>query len=187
MVVAVGRALQGAAMSVLDDPALAVDQMTEGLDAYAATGTKFQRPFLLTLLADALLRAEQFSAGLKAVDDALGLMEASGECNFLSEAYRLQGDLRQAQGDTSVAYASYQQALNVAQRQEARLLELRAATSLVVLTRGRDQRTSRDRLASIYAWFTDGFNTLDLRNARDALDKSQAVSEVTAPPTARRD
>src|SRR5262249_20235329 len=123
-------------------------------------------------LADTLLRTKQFPAGLRVIDDTLDLMKASGECNFLSEAYRLQGDMYQAQGNASAAYISYQQALDVAHRQEARLLELRAATRLGVASRRRDQAERRDRLASVYAWFTEGFETLDLRHARAALGTS---------------
>jgi predicted ATPase len=94
---------------------------------------------------------------------------------FTTELHRLRGDLLNATGDLAAAERSYHQALAVAERQSAKLFELRAAASLARLWRDQDKRTeARDLLAPIYNWFTEGFETKDLKEAKALLDQLQA-------------
>ena len=86
--------------------------------------------------------------------------------------HRLRGDLLKATGDQAAAEQSYHQALVVAQRQSAKLFELRAATSLARLWRDQGKRTeARDLLAPIYGWFTEGFDTPVLQDTKALLDE----------------
>jgi predicted ATPase len=86
--------------------------------------------------------------------------------------YRVQGDLLNATGDQAAAEQTYRRALAVADRQRARTLELRAATSLARLWRGQGKRVeARDLLAPIYGWFTEGFDTPVLKDAKTLLDE----------------
>ena len=110
--------------------------------------------------------------GLRLLAEALTALEASGQGDLLAEAYRLQGELllRQARPDASQAAACFQQALAVARRQQAKSWELRAALSLSRLWQRQGKRTeARELLAPIYGWFTEGFDTADLQEARALL------------------
>ncbi len=103
-------------------------------------------------------------------------MHATGECFHAAEVHRLQGELllRQDAADPAIAYrqaeACFRQALTVARRQQARSLELRAAMSLTRLYQKQDRLAdARPTLAECYDWFTEGFDTQDLREARALL------------------
>jgi predicted ATPase len=100
------------------------------------------------------------------------IVEATKQWIHEANLHRLRGDLLNAIGDLSAAEQSYHQALAVAQRQSAKLFELRAATSLARLWRDQGKRTeTRDLLAPIYGWFTEGFDTPALRDAKTRLDE----------------
>ena len=87
--------------------------------------------------------------------------------------HRLRGDLLNATGDRAAAEQSYHQAMTVAQRQCAKLFELRAATSLAPLWRDQGKRAeARDLVAPVYNWFTEGFDTPVLQDAKALLDES---------------
>jgi predicted ATPase len=130
--------------------------------------------YFLALLADAHGRADQATIGLSLLADALEGVERTGVRWVEAELHRLRGELSLAlpEPDQSVAEACFRQALAVAQEQQAKLWELRAATSLARL--GRDQRRrneAHDLLAPIYGWFTEGFDTADLKDAKALLDE----------------
>jgi predicted ATPase len=148
-------------------------QMRQGLTATVATGQTLSRPYSLVSLAEAAGHAGQVEEGLRLLAEALAAFEASGEGDGLAEAYRLQGTLllRQAVPDATQAEACFQQALAIARRQQAKSLELRAAMSLARLWQHQGKRdAARDLLAPIYHWFTEGFDTADLREAKALLD-----------------
>jgi predicted ATPase len=147
--------------------------MRQGLAAVLATGQTLARPFCLVLLAEAAVQVGQRETGLCLVAEALTAFENSGRGDLLAEAYRLQGVLQQQQAgaDAVHAEACFQQALTIARRQQAKSWELRAATSLARLWQQQGKRAeARALLAPLYAWFTEGFDTADLQEARALLE-----------------
>ena len=108
--------------------------------------------------------------GLDHLAEAAEIIETKEERALEAEVHRLRGNLLRATGDRSAAEQSYHRALAIAKRQSAKLWELRAAVSLARLWRDQGKRTeARDLLAPIYAWFSEGFDTSDLRQARALL------------------
>src|SRR5262249_9587986 len=148
-------------------------QLRQGLAAVVATGQELSRPFGLVLLAEAVGHTGQVAEGLRLLAEAQTACEASGRADVLAGAYRLQGTLllRQAVPDTAQAEACFQQALTVVRRQQAKSWELRAATSLSRLWQHQGKRAAAyDLLAPVYGWFTEGFDTADLQDARALLE-----------------
>ena len=119
----------------------------------------------------ALAACGRHDEGLAALRQATALVEETGERYVEAEIHRLEGNLLLATDGAAAAEACYMTALEVARAQEARSLELRAATSLARLwaERGRSAE-ARDLLAPVYGWFTEGFDTRDLREAKALLD-----------------
>jgi predicted ATPase len=149
-------------------------QLRQALAAFVAESHGLARPLCLVLLAEAEGHAGQVAEGLRLLAEALPAFATSGRGDLLAEAYRLQGEflLRQATPDTAQAEACFQQALTIARRQQAKSWELRAAMSLARLWQQQGNRTAAyDLLAPIYAWFTEGFDTADLLEARALLDE----------------
>jgi len=112
--------------------------------------------------------------GLSLLAEAQTVVEANGQGDLLAEAHRLQGELllRQAIPDATQAEACFQQALTVARRQRAKSWELRAATSLARLLRKQGKiDEARTTLSVTYNWFTEGFDTADLKDAKALLDE----------------
>ena len=127
----------------------------------------------LVLLAEAAGHAGQVMEGLHLLAEALTAFETSGAGHLLAEAYRLQGEflLRQATPDAAQAETCFHQALAIARRQQAKALELRAAMSLARLWQGQGKRADAyELLAPIYGWFTEGFDTADLQEAKALLE-----------------
>jgi predicted ATPase len=153
-------------------------QMRQGLADWQATGALSHRPFHLSLLAEALARQGQVQDGLTALAEAQTLAEATGERFHEAELHRLRGELllKQAVGGRDVEVkqggpeACFRRALAVARQQRARPLELRAALSLCRLyqSQGRGAE-ARPLLAESHGWFTEGFDTPDLQEARVIL------------------
>jgi predicted ATPase len=142
--------------------------------AVLATGVTGLRPLHLVLLAEAVGHAGQVEEGLRLLAEALTTLQASGRGDLLVEAYRVQGELllRQATPDAVQAEACFQQALAIARRQQARSWELRATMSLARLWQQQGKRAAAHQvLAEVYAWFTEGFDTADLQEARALLDE----------------
>jgi DNA-binding winged helix-turn-helix (wHTH) protein/tetratricopeptide (TPR) repeat protein len=156
-----------------DDNGLAED-IREGMAAWRSTGADLMCPHFLALLTEALPPAPDEQA-LRVLDEALTLVESTGERSWEADLHRLKGErlLERAQDAASVdaAEACFEQALAVARRQQAHSLELRAAISLARLQRvHRKTEMARDLIAQIYERFDQGFDTLDLREARSLLD-----------------
>ena len=153
--------------------------VTEGLallhsssTAYRATGTESLMPHYLALLASACEIVGQMEEAATLLDDALQIAERTGERWFLAELFRHKGQLLLRQGHIAAAEELYRKALSIAQEQEAKLWELRAAASLVRLRRDQGRHAeARDLLAPIYGWFTEGFDTPDLKEAKALLDE----------------
>jgi predicted ATPase len=143
-------------------------QLHQGMAVALATGQELSRPLCLVLMAEAAGHAGQVAEGLRWLTEALTAIEASGRGELLAEAYRLQGEflLHQAGPDAAQAEVSFQQALTIARRQQAKSCELRAAMSLSRLWQHQGKRIeARQLLAEIYGWFTEGFDTVDLQEA----------------------
>src|SRR5207249_4548193 len=169
------------AMAVQEHSPEGLAQIRQGLDMYRSTGAEAQRPYLLTLLAEASGLLGQPEGGLAALDEALTLMEQTGERYYEAELHRQRGELlllraaesHPAQGSREQhdAETCFQQALDVSRRQEAKSLELRAAMSLSRLWQRQGKRIeARELLAPVYGWFTEGFDTADLQEAKALLE-----------------
>jgi predicted ATPase/class 3 adenylate cyclase len=169
-----GTCWRGWALAVQGQGAVGLAQLRQGLAAVLATGQTLTRPFWLVLLAEAARHAGQVTEGLRLLTEALAAFEASGRGDLLTEAYRLQGELllRQAVLDATQAEACFQHALAIAHRQQARSWELRAATNLSRLWQQQGKRTEAyELLAPVYGWFTEGFDTADLQEAKALLEE----------------
>jgi class 3 adenylate cyclase/predicted ATPase len=130
------------------------------------------RPHNIALLATVCEIAEQIDEALNLMDEALQIVENTGERWFEAELYRHKGKLLLRQGHTEVAEEFYRKALSISQEQEAKMWELRAAVSLARLRRDQGRRDEvRDLLAPVYGWFTEGFGTPDLKDAKALLDE----------------
>jgi DNA-binding winged helix-turn-helix (wHTH) protein/predicted ATPase len=141
-----------------------IEQMRQGLAVHQATGAKVIHPHFLTLLGEALGKSGQTEEGLRLLDEALETAQRNRDENYLAEIYRVKGELT---GDA----ACFDQSLRIARRQQARSWELRTAMSLAQLyQRQGKQEEARALLAPIYNSFTEGFDTVDLREAKALLD-----------------
>jgi class 3 adenylate cyclase/predicted ATPase len=146
--------------------------LREGSTAFSATGAKVFVPYHMALLAKACEIAGQIDEAVRKLNDALQMVEQTGERWLLAELYRHKGQLLLRQGQSEIAEESYRKALSVAEEQGAKLWELRTAMSLARLQRYQDRRAeARDRLAAVYYWFTEGFETTDLKEAKALLDE----------------
>jgi predicted ATPase len=133
------------------------------------------RPHYLALLAEALAAANRHDRALHILDEALALAESTGERMYEAEVCRLRGEslLTTGRQGLEAAGACFERALAIARRQGARSLELRAATSLARLRQDRaNDLPARDVILRIYEQFEEGFDTLDLRVARDLIAQS---------------
>jgi class 3 adenylate cyclase/predicted ATPase len=148
-------------------------RLRAGIDAYRASGARLRTPDRLALLAAACLAAGRIEEGLSAVRDALSETAETEVRWYDAELNRLEGELLFASEnpDESRAEASFRKALGIARRQGAKSWELRAATSLArLLARLGKHEEARALLAPVYGWFTEGFDTADLKAAKGLLD-----------------
>jgi tetratricopeptide (TPR) repeat protein len=161
----------------------AVAQIRQGLSDWQALGIELIRHHLLALLAEAYLKAGQAEAGLSALAEALPVGAGVGHA-WEAELYRLKGELLLMRGKTETeAESCFLQALDIAGRQGAKSLELRAALSLCrwLKRQGRSEE-ARQRLAEIYGWFSEGFETPDLQEARALLEELSLLATSPQPP-----
>ena len=151
-----------------------LSRLRAGIDANRATGAKVRGPQWLALLAEACLDTGRVEEGLSAVSEALALTEQTAARYREAELDRLEGELRLAakQPDESGVEASFRKAIAIARAQQAKSFELRAATSLARLLARQDRcEEARDLVAPVYGWFTEGFDTPDLKDAKALLDQ----------------
>jgi hypothetical protein len=148
-------------------------QVRQGIAAWRATGAALWVPYFCTVLADVCAHLGHTDEGLQALAEAHNLVEQQEERYWEAEVYRLRSVLLLQQSETPLAEAEtwLQRALDVARRQEAKSLELRAAMSLSRLWQQQGKRTEAHALlVPVYNWFTEGFDTADLQEARVSLD-----------------
>jgi class 3 adenylate cyclase/predicted ATPase len=149
-----------------------ISLLRSGLIAYRASGAETYMPHHVALLARALEIERQIDEVLILLDDALQIIERTGERWFAAELYRHKGRLLLQQGHADTAEELYYKALSIAREQEAKLWELRASVSFARLRRDQGRRAeARDILAPVYSWFTEGFDTPDLKEAKALLDQ----------------
>jgi predicted ATPase len=171
--VAAGTSLHGWALAMQGQGAAGMAQIRQGIAADRAIGIAAFVPYMCTLLADVAAHLGHPEDGLQALAEAHTLVEQHEERFWEAEIYRLRGVLLLQQPETPQAEveAWLQRALNVARRQEAKALELRAAMSLSRLWQQQGkQAAARELLAPIYGWFTEGFDTADLQEAKALLE-----------------
>jgi class 3 adenylate cyclase/predicted ATPase len=172
--VAWAQTLQGWVLAVQDKRQIGLDHMWEGLAACRATGLELDRPWVLGLIAELYGQGRQSDDGLRVLSEALVLVDKTGERWYEAELHRHKGELllQQSADNQSEPETCFQKALDIARSQEAKSWELRAATSLARLwqQQGRCQ-AAYDLLASVYNWFTEGFATLDLKEAKALLEE----------------
>ncbi len=150
-----------------------IEQMHQGMMAWRATGAELNRPYFLALLAEAHGTMGQPEAGLTVLTEALTLMDTTGERWYEPELYRLKGELllQQSSSNQTEAESCFHHAIAIAQTQQAKSWELRATTSLARLWQQQGKRDeARQVLAEVYDWFTEGFDTADLKDAKALLD-----------------
>ena len=170
--VAQGRIMRGWALAMQGDAATGVAHIQQGLEAVQRIGQKLYHPYYLALLAEAYGQTGQPEVGLPYLAEALTLVEATEERWWEAEMHRLKGELllRLPLPDIPQATACFQQALAVARHQQAKALELHAALSLGRLWQQQGKREEAyGLLAPIYGWFTEGFDTPDMQEAKALL------------------
>jgi predicted ATPase len=171
--VAWGTVPQGWALTRQGQWAAGMAKLREGSAATVATGSEQWRPYYLALLAEAAGAAGQPEDGLRLLAEAQEVMARTDERFYEAELSRLTGVLHLAHAPTAQAEAeaNMRHALEVARHQEAKSLELRAAVSLSRLWQHQGKRVeARELLAPVYGWFTEGFDTADLQEAKTLLE-----------------
>ena len=170
-----GMIFRGCALVERGDLVEGISLLSGGSAAYRATGAELWMPHYTALLAAACEIAGKVEEGLRLLDDALQIGERTGERWLDAELYRHKGELLLQQGNTKAAEELFGKALGVAKEQEAKLWELRAATSLARLRRDQGRRAEAcDLLSPVYGWFTEGFDAPDLKDAKALLDELSA-------------
>ena len=148
--------------------------ITSGLTAYRSTGATLCLPFYLSYLARAYAELGQFDDAWRCIGEAMTLIETTKERWCEAEVNRMAGEiaLKSPEPDAAKAEAYFERALAVARQQQAKSWELRAAMSMARLWRDQGKRDeARELLAPVYGWFTEGFDTLDLKEAKALLDE----------------
>src|SRR5262249_13412897 len=147
--------------------------ITSGLGAYRSTGATIYLPWHLSSLASAHADLGQLDDAWRCIDEAMTMIETAKERGWEAEVNRVAGQivLKLTEPDQAKAQSYFERALAVARQQQAKSWALRAATSLARLWRDQGKvQQARELLAPVYGWFTEGFETLDLREAKALLD-----------------
>jgi predicted ATPase len=162
---------EGFALVGLSQEVEGLAHVQAGLAAWNSLGAHVLEAHWLGLLAEAHLRAGQLGDALAALDRAAETAATTGESHYQAELQRLRGMVLAETGEDDEAAAWLQRAIDTARSQQAKSLELRAATSLARLWAEQgERRKAYDLLAPVYGWFTEGFDTADLKDAKALLD-----------------
>lgn len=170
---AAGMMEQGWCLAMLGREAEGLEQLTHGLATLRnmETEAKCEFPHMLAMLAEVHGKAGSPEEGLKRLAEGRRLIETTSEHWVEAELHRIGGTLEEAIGNSAAAETSFQQAIHVARRQNAKLWELRATASLARLWRDQGRRAqARNLLAPVYGWFIEGLDTPDLQDAKALLD-----------------
>ena len=167
-----GPLFRGAALAIRGQADLAIAQLDTAKATFESMGFSYYSSGRLRFLAEAQAQAGHVDQGLATLSQALTFVRDTNECQVEAELHRLRGELLLAHGDQAKAEASFHRAIDIARRQRAKSWELRATTSLCRLWQQQGKREeARQRLAGIYDWFTEGFDTPDLKEARALLEE----------------
>jgi class 3 adenylate cyclase/predicted ATPase len=172
-----GMLVQGCLFAIAGKASDAVRTMTSGLSAWRATGTTVWMPTYLSYLTRAYAELGQFDEGSRCISEAIVAVQTTNESWYEADIHRIAGEiaLKSPKPDAVKAEAYFERALSVARQQQAKSWELRAAMSMARLWRYQGKRDeARDLLAPIYGWFTEGFDTLDLKEAKALLGELHA-------------
>ena len=171
---ALGLLTRGGLLALTGKASEAVQTITSGIDAQRSTGSTVQTPFHLSLSARAFAELGKFDDAWRCIGEAMAVVETTGERWSEAEVNRVAGEIALLSPEPEKVKAEeyFDRALEVARKQQAKSLELRAAMSMARLWRdqGKPQQ-ARELLAPVYGWFTEGFDTLDLKEAKALLDE----------------
>jgi class 3 adenylate cyclase/predicted ATPase len=169
-----GTLLRGWLLALTGKASDAVQMIASGITAWRSTGATLRVPTHLALFAGAHAELGQFDDAWRCIGEAMTTIETTKERCWEAEVHRVAGEiaLKSPAADAAKAEAYFARALAVARKQQAKSLELRAAMSMARLWRDQGKRdAARDLLAPVYGWFTEGFDTLDLKEAKALLDE----------------
>jgi len=171
--VGTGTCFRGWATVALGGPIVeGINELHRGLAAKRATGADIKIPYYFGLLAEAHRRIGRTSEGLTLLSEALEVVERTDERWFEAELCRLSGEVLRAKGDSDGAELWFSRSLSKAQAQNAKLWELRASCSLAHLWSDQGKLAeARELLTPVYSWFTEGFDTPDLKEAKALLEE----------------
>jgi predicted ATPase len=170
----VGMMNHGCVLAMTDNASNAVQSITSGLATYRSTGATLWVPLFLSYLALAHAKLREYEDAWRRMGEAMTAVESTKERWYEAEVNRMAGEtaLMSPGRNTAKAEAYFERALTIARQQQAKSWELRAATSMARLWRDQGKRDeARDLLAPVYGWFTEGFDTLDLKQAKALLDE----------------
>jgi len=169
-----GMSDQGSLLALTGKAADAVQMIASGITAIRSTGAQRSMPLYLSYLARAYAELGQFDDARRSIEEAMKAVSATKETLCEAEVHRVAGEvaLTSHEPDAAKAEMHFERALAVAREQKAKSWELRAAMSMARLRRDQGKRDeARQILAPVYAWFTEGFDTLDLKRAKALLDE----------------
>jgi len=172
-----GLSLQGILLALSGKPAEAIPMIISGRSMYESTGATLGLSWRSPHLSAAYAELGQFDDAWRCVNEAITAVEATKETWCEAESHRVAGEiaLKSPEANAPNAQAHFERALAVARAQQAKSWELRAAMSMARLLRDQGKRDeARDQLAPVYGWFTEGFDTLDLKDAKALLDELNA-------------
>jgi predicted ATPase len=166
-----GMMQRGCVLALTGKASDAVQTITSGITAFRSTGSTTDLSLYLSYLAEAHADLRQFDNATRCIGEAMNVVETTKERWYEAEVNRIAGEIALREPDVAKAEINFERALAVARKQQAKSWELRAATSMARLWRDQGKRQqARGLLASVYGWFTEGFDTLDLKEARALLD-----------------
>jgi predicted ATPase len=174
---AAAKLFQGEVLALTGKSSDAVRQITSGIIGYRSTGTTMWLPIYLSFLAGAYADLRQFDDARRCISEAMVIIDTTKETWWEAEVNRVAGEiaLQSPERDTSKAEDYFERALVVARQQQAKSWELRASMSLARLWRDQGKvQQARELLAPVYGWFTEGFDTRDLKEAKALLEELAA-------------
>jgi predicted ATPase len=172
--IAMSKAYLGSAMATQGRGEEGIPMICQGIEACQQAGTEVTLSHMLVLLSDAYGKKGEIKKGLASLSEAQTVIEKTGAGFYEAELYRIRGELLQMQDvpDENGAESSFRKAVDVAHHRQAKSLELRASVSLSRLWKKQEKKEeARELLAKIYGWFTEGFDTPDLKEAKALLDE----------------
>jgi predicted ATPase len=154
------------------DASKAIQVMMNGINAFRSTGQRAMLPRFFSWLGSAYAKLGQSDDARRSLSEAISEMNASKEVWFEAEVHRIAREIALTSPDVAKAERYFNRALAVARKQQAKSWELRAAVSMARLWRDQGKRDeARELLAPVYGWFTEGFDTRDLKDATALLDE----------------